>query len=99
MNAPRVSIDTYSTSDGFEFSLVHFTSEKIASDDVVIYIHGNGSANALKDVRKMNAMASRFAENNIDFIFLVTHLAFLGTNHYSNLQFQFWLQSHFLIDQ
>ena len=68
MNAPRVSIDTYSTSDGFEFSLVHFTSEKIASDDVVIYIHGNGSANALKDVRKMNAMASRFAENNIDFI-------------------------------
>ena len=68
MNAPRIFIDIYSTSDGFEFSLVHFTSEKIASDDVVIYIHGNGSANALKDVRKMNAMASRFAENNIDFI-------------------------------
>lgn len=68
MNAPRALLDTYTTKDGFEFSLVYFAPEKVASDDVVIYIHGNGSANALKDVRKTNAMAARFAENNIDFI-------------------------------
>lgn len=68
MNAPRALIDTYTTRDGFEFSLVYFSPEKTANKDVVIYIHGNGSANALKDVHKVNALASQFAENNIDFI-------------------------------
>ena len=68
MSAPRALIDIYTTKDGFEFSLVYFTPEKQANNDIVIYIHGNGSANALKDVRKVNAMASRFAENDIDFI-------------------------------
>ena len=68
MSAPRALIDIYTTKDGFEFSLVYFTPERQANDDIVVYIHGNGSANALKDVRKVNAMASRFAENDIDFI-------------------------------
>lgn len=68
MNSLRALIDAYTTRDGFEFSFVYFTPEKQANNDIVIYIHGNGSANALKDVRKVNAMASRFAENDIDFI-------------------------------
>lgn len=68
MSAPRAMLATYTTQDGFEFSLVHFTPEKKASHDVVIYIHGNGSAHALKNVHQVNAMAARLAKDDIDFI-------------------------------
>lgn len=64
----KALIDEYTTADGFKFSLIHFESERYHNDDVIIYIHGNGSSHALRDVKKINTLSSIFLANNIDFI-------------------------------